>query len=120
MGDDVHSGRIEPQKKRFAVLSCLVGELQRVIEDLIIHCFHPVRTELTGVLDLLFADLSPSWLYCWVVRIGSPRMDHVPRSHSVPKRLRIVAMAGVLHRIEVVQITKELVETMHRGEELIP
>src|SRR5262245_31276840 len=29
-------------------------------------------------------------------------------------------MAGVLHRVEVIQVPEELVETMYRGKELVP
>src|ERR1700730_5645019 len=47
-------------------------------------------------------------------------MDHVPRSDPVPERLRIVTLARVLHRIEVRQVAEELVETVHRRQELVP
>ena len=46
-------------------------------------------------------------------------MDHVARPDLVFQRVRIVAVAGVLHRVEVVQIAEELIEAVHRGQELV-
>ena len=45
-------------------------------------------------------------------------MDHA-RAHLAPQVLRVVRVAGVFHRIEVIQVAEELVEPVHRGEELV-
>ena len=41
--DDVHARRVEPQEERLAVGLRLVDELERVIEDLVVHRLHPLR-----------------------------------------------------------------------------
>ena len=62
MRDDVHSRRVEPQEKRLVGLASLVDELQRVVENFVIHGLHPLGIEFPGVLDLLLADLAPARL----------------------------------------------------------
>ena len=70
--DDVHAGRVEPEEERLAVGLGLVHELERVVEDLVVHGLHPLRIERAGVLDLLLADLAPARLHGRVVRVGRP------------------------------------------------
>ncbi len=72
MGDDVHASRVEPDEERLAVGLGLVDELQREVADLVVHGFHPLRTEFAGVLDLLLADLAPARMLPWCRRRWSP------------------------------------------------
>src|SRR5262249_57656794 len=50
-----------------------------------------------------FADLAPARLLRWVVAVGRPGVDHIAGTVSVLERLRIIAMRGVFHRIQVIQ-----------------
>ena len=97
----------------------LVEELERVLEDLVVHGLHPLRIERAGVLDPLLADLAPARLHGRVVRVGRPAMDHVARPDRVLQLLRVVAVRRVLHRVEVVEVAEELVEAVHRRQELV-
>ena len=46
-------------------------------------------------------------------------MDHVAWTHRILQRGRIVGMAGILHRVQVIEIPEELIEAMYRGQELV-
>ncbi len=46
-------------------------------------------------------------------------MNHVARADDIQQILRIVGMRRVFHRIEVIQIAKELVEAVNAGQKLI-
>src|ERR1044071_1308138 len=46
-------------------------------------------------------------------------MNHVARADDVQEVLRIVGMRRVLHCVQVIQISKELVEPMDRRQEFV-
>jgi len=46
-------------------------------------------------------------------------MNHVARTDNIQQILRIVGMRRVFHRIEVIQIAKEFVESVNAGQKLI-
>ena len=46
-------------------------------------------------------------------------MDHVARADLVQQFLRIVGVGRVLHRVEVIEVAEELVEAVHRRQELV-
>ena len=46
-------------------------------------------------------------------------MDHVARTDCVQQLLRIAGMRRVFHRVEVIEVAEELVEAMHRRQELV-
>ena len=46
-------------------------------------------------------------------------MEHVARADLVLQLRRVVAMERVLHRVEVIEVAEELVEAMHRRQELV-
>ena len=119
MGDDVHPRRVEPDEERLVVALRLVDELERVVEDLVVHRLHPLGVERAGVLDLLLADLAPARLFGRVVLVGRPAMDHVARADLVLQLGRVGVEGRVLHRVEVVEVAEELVEPVDRGQELV-
>src|SRR6516225_6055159 len=98
MREDMHACRIEPEEERFAVLSCLVEELQRVREDFVVDRLHAFRTEFARIFNPLFSNLAPTRLLGGVIVVGRPTVDHVPWAYTVFHRRRVVAMTGVLHR----------------------
>ena len=71
----MHAGRVEPDEERLAVGLGLVRELEREVEDFVIHGLHPFRIERAGVLDLLLADLAPAWLHGRRHPCRSPRSE---------------------------------------------
>ena len=119
MRDDVHAGRIEPQEERLVVGLGLVDELQREVADFVVHGFHPLGIKRAGILDPLFADLAPAWVHGGVVHVGRIRMEHVARTDRVQQLLRVTRVRGIFHCVEVIEVTEELVEAVHRRQEFI-
>ncbi len=97
----------------------LVEELEGVRQDLVIDRLHPLGTERAGVLDLLLSDLAPARLHGRVVHVGGPGVEHVARADRVLGRRRVVRVAGVFHRVEVVEVAEELVEAVDGRQELV-
>ena len=114
MGDDVHPRRVEPDEERLLVGARLVDKLKREVEDFVVDRLHPLGPEFAGILDLLFADLAPPRLFGRIVDVGRPRVDHIARADDVLECRRVVAMRRVLHRVQMVEVAKELVEAVHR------
>jgi len=88
------------------------------LSHLVVHRFHAASAQLAGILDLLLATLphrgstvESSTLFA--------HDGHVARAHLRPQILRIVWMTGVFHRVQVIEIAEELVEPVHRGQELV-
>ena len=117
--DDVHARRVEPDEERLVVGLGLVHELEREVEDFVVHRLHPLGIERAGVLDLLFADLAPARHHGRVILIRRPGVDHVARADFVQQLLRVAGVRGVLHRVEVIEVAEELVEPVDGGQELI-
>ena len=110
---------LSQRKKGLFVRLGLVHELEGEVADLVVHRLHPLGIELTGVFDLLFADLAPARHHSRVVRVGGPTMDHVARADFVEKLLRVPWVGRVFHRIEMVEVSEELIEPVYRRQELI-
>src|SRR5215470_5870611 len=88
----------------------LFYELQAGIEELFVNGLHALGVERTGVLDLLCA-----------IRHG-PAVEHTARPKLLFELgvLGVVGALGLLFGIEVVEITEKLVESVCRGQELVP
>ncbi len=68
----------------------------------------------TGVRDLLLADAAPARIFGRIVNIGRNAMDDVARAEPRTEFfvLRILRVVGFFQRIEVVENSVELVETV--------
>src|SRR6516225_2316268 len=119
MRDDMHSGRVEPEEERLVVLSCLVEEFERVRQYFVVNCLHALGAEFTGVLYLLLSDLAPTRLDRGIIHIGGPAMHHVARANCSLECWWIIAVAGILHRIEVVEVPVEFIEAVRCRKELV-
>ena len=91
-----------------------------MVEDLVVYGLHPLRTQRTSVLDFLPADLAPPRLHGRVVSAGSPTVDHVAGAHRRFQTRGVVWVTRILHRVQVVEVAEELVETVHSQQERIP
>src|SRR5262249_2861621 len=78
-----------------------------------------LRWERTFVLDLLLAYFAPAWIDRGIVNIGRYTMQQVARADRIQESRRIVAVEGVFHRIEVIQIAPVLVEAMDGRQKLV-
>src|SRR5262249_50965219 len=116
---DMHPSWIEPEEKWLAILSCLVKKLQRVCQYLVVNCLHAFWAQFARIFDFLFSDFAPARLNCRTVDIRCPAVDHVARTNRCLECRWVVGMARVLHGVQVVQIPVELIETMHRRQELV-
>ena len=97
----------------------LVDELERQVLDFVVDRFHSFGIERAGVLDLLFADLTPARHFRWVVHIRSPGVNHVARTVNVQEVLRVAGVRRVFHRIKVIEKAEELVKAVDCRQELI-
>ena len=77
-----------------------------------------MRRQGAGVRDLLLADAAPARILCRIVDIGRNAVDDVARTELRKEfiALRILRVVGLFHRIEVIEDTVELVETMDGGQ----
>src|SRR5262245_15314708 len=115
----MHASGVQPQEEWLTIGPGLVYELERITEDLVVDSFHSIWTQRTRVLNLLLSYLAPARLFCSVVLICRPRMHHVPWADRLFGRWRIVPMAWIFHRIEMVQVAEKLVEAVNCRQELV-
>src|SRR5664280_1768150 len=112
--------RVGLSQTKNGLLSALALSMNlREVANLVIHGLHALGIERAGVLNLLFADLAPARHHGRVIRSSRPRMHHVARANDIQEILRIVRMRRVFHRVEVIEVAKELVETVDGGQILI-
>src|SRR5215470_11083327 len=115
----MHASGIKPEEERLAVVLRLLNEFHSVAENFVVYRFHPLGTELSCVFNLLVADLPPARLNRGVINVRRPAMNHVAGADRLFRRWWIVGMAGVLHGIQMVEIPEELIEAVHRWQELV-
>src|SRR4029077_5854690 len=120
MRHDMHPRRIEPDEERLAVLLGFIHEVDGEVAYFVVYRFHALRIERTGILDPLHPDLAPARHFGWIVFVGGPAMNHVTRADNVQEVLRIVGVCRVFHRVEMIEVTKELIEAMNRGQKFVP
>ena len=87
-------------------------EPQRLGDDLVVDGLHPLLGQRAGVLDALGAV---------AVR---PGVDHAAGAEVLAEVRevllgRVVVELGLLLGVEVVEVAEELVEAVHRGQELV-
>ena len=90
VGDHVHPGRVEPDEERLIVLAGLLHEIEGMLEDHVIDCFHVqldavgwMGRERTHVCDLLFAYLAPAGINRRVVGVGRKTVQDIARANLV-------------------------------------
>ena len=90
-------------------------------EELLIHSLHALLGERPGVLNRLFADLAELRVDRRIVLVGRFAFQHATRAVFLSERrvLRIVRIVGFFLGIEVVEVSEELIESVHGGQMLI-
>ena len=98
VGPEVHGRRVVPHKERFFRRVRLVDEAQRVCRHFVVDGFHPLLRQRPGVLD---ASVRKA-------------VDHPTRAKPLLELrvLRVIGILGLFFGIEVVEVAKELVETV--------
>src|SRR5262249_24592576 len=109
---EMHVGRVEPDKERFARLLLALDKVVGRGEKFVVHRLHPLLGQRSRVLDLLLPVRSrPAVQY-------TPRAEVLLEVRKVFFR-RIVAQLRLLLGVQVVKIAEELVEAMHGRQVLV-
>ena len=110
---------LSQRKNGLLSLLRLVDELERVGEDLVVDRLHPLRDRARRRPRSSACRPCPSAARRSGRPCRSPSCGHVARADLVLERRRVVRVARVLHRVEVVEVAEELVEAVHRRQELV-
>jgi hypothetical protein len=86
---------------------------------------HPFLGQRTGVLDALIADTPEATVLGRVVLFARPGVDDAARREQLVEAGEVVSGRPVrelrlLLCVQVVEVAEELVEPVHRGQELVP
>src|SRR4030095_5917305 len=109
---EMHVGRVEPDKERFARFLLALDKVDGRGEKFVVHRLHPLPGKRTRMRYLLLPVRS------------RPAVQHTPRAEvllEVRKVFlrRIVAQLRLLLGIQVVKIAEEFVEAMHGRQVLV-
>ena len=121
MREHVHARRIEITEPRHALLALPLHEVERGGQELLVHRFHPLPGERTGVFDCLLADLAKHRIDRRIVLVGRFALDDAARPELLPeiRVFRVVGVFGLFLGVQVIQIAEELVEAVHRRQVLV-
>src|SRR5262249_55644601 len=105
MGPDMHSRCIKPDEERFILLRSFFNKFFRGVMYFCVNRLHPFTVKRPGVFNLLLS-----------IRCG-PGMKDSSWSVFLPKLriFRIVIALGLFLGVEVIEITEEFIEPVHRG-----
>src|SRR5262245_39887753 len=105
MGPDMHSGCITPDEEWLLLLRRFLDKFLGSVVDFLVDGLHPFAVEWPGVLNFLLS----------ICR--GPRMKDSSWSVFLPK-LRIfgiVVAFGLFLGVEMIEVTEEFIEPVHRG-----
>src|SRR5580704_6559413 len=117
-------GEVEPYKEGLAVVVLPLDKVFGGGSKLVVAGLHPLLGERAGVLDPLFADAAPTLLLRRVVFVGGPAFQDTARRDSLSELREVLLREVIVHLrlllgVEVVEIAKELVEAVIRGQVFI-
>ena len=120
----MHVGRVEPDEERRPRLVLAVDEVEPMLQHLVVDRLHPLLRQWPRVLNALPAHAAPARLLGRVVLVRRPAVQDTARAEPLPEvrevgRRRVVRRLGVLLRVQVVEVAEELVEAVHRRQELV-
>ncbi len=121
MRAQVHAGGVEPAEKRRVRPGLTLDEVYCRGGRFVVDRLHAFPGECAGVLDGLLADLAPARLFGRVVALRRLGAQHAARAKGLPERgiARVSPRFRVLLGVEVVEVAEELIEAMHRRQELV-
>ncbi len=101
-------------------------EVDRQLEDVVVDVFHVVldargrmRRQRTFVDNFLFADFSPARLNGRIIDVGRPGMNQIARPDLVDHVLRVSWPKRIGHRVQVIEVSEELIKAVDCREKLI-
>ena len=112
---------LNQQKNGLPALCCRSMKSSDAGEELLVHRFHALARERAGVLDGLLADAAEARILGRIVAVGRLALQHAARAELGAELgvLRVVGVLRLLLGIEVVEVAEELVEAVHRRQELV-
>ena len=118
----VHARGVVPEKERLARLDRAIHEIERVGEQFAFHRFHAFPAERTGVRAYLLAHPAKARIFCPVVFVARLAVEHAARAEPRGefRILWIVFILRFFFRVQVIEVSKKLVEPVNRRQELIP
>src|SRR5215467_6959459 len=117
----MHVGGVQPDEERLAGLMLSFDEVFGRGDKLFVACFHSLAIERAGVFDPLLPYAAPARLFGRVVLGGGIAVQDPARAELVsePFFLWIIAVLGIFFGVEVIQVSEELVEAVHRRQKLV-
>src|SRR6266699_330807 len=107
----MHAGGIEIAEPRRIGPVLAVDEVERSVEELLVHRLHARGVERAGVFDGLLADPAVGRINGWIVAIARLALENSARPELRAETLFL--------RIKVVEVAEEFVEAVHGRQELI-
>jgi hypothetical protein len=124
MRPKMHVGGVDPREPRRAGSVLTTDEVFGSVHEFVVAGLHAFLGQGTGVLDALPADPTPARLFRRIILLGRPTVKNPAWAKTLAEPWevlgwRVVRKLRLLLRVEVVQVAVELVEAMHRRQELI-
>src|SRR5262249_22539409 len=121
MGKNVHPGGVEPAEEWLVIIVRLFHEFKRAIEELFVHSLHALLRQRPGVLDPLLADFSELLVQRGVIGSRGPAVEHAARTELLFefRVLWIIGIFRLFFGVEVIEVAKELVESVDGGQEFV-
>jgi hypothetical protein len=122
MCEDVHPRRVEIAEPWCAIFCLSIDEVEGASQELLVDGFHAFLRKRPRVLDCLFTDLPKVFIDSRIVFIGGFAFQHASRAEPFSERriLRVIVIVGLFLRIEVVEVTKEFVESVKGWQMFVP
>src|SRR6185369_12693147 len=121
VSDHVHGRRVVPKEEWLVVGDLLLHPVDRSSSYLFVDCFHALLGERTGIFDFLLAYTSKPRILAWIINVRCGALKHSAGTELLPESwiLWIVRIFRLLFCIQVIEVPKELVETVHCGKVFI-
>ena len=121
---EVHVRRVHPAEERLAPVVLALDEVGGGVDELVVARLHPLPRQRARVLDPLLADAAPARVLLRVVLVRRPALEDAARAEPLAELLeavlaRVVGILRVLLGVQVVEVPEELVEAVHRRQELV-
>src|SRR6266699_5083722 len=111
----MHAGGIEIAEPRRIGPVLAVDEVERSVEELLVHRLHARGVERAGVFDGLLAYPAVGRINGWIVAIARLALENSarPELRAETLVLRVIGVLRLFLRIKVVEVAEEFVEAVH-------
>jgi len=122
MSANMHMGKIYPYESRLAGRILSLYKFNGPVCNLVINCFHPLLGQWTGIFDGLHPNFTETGIYGRILFISSLAIKYIPWAKLGKKRrvFWIIRMFWFFRSVQMVECSKELIESVNGGEVFIP